>query len=61
MEAKSESGLRRKLNRLGYRLSKRDGMFMITDLEHGGAVHAIDVFPHCLDIADVQWWAKELS
>lgn len=62
MKAYSETTLRRKLDQLGYRLSKKDGSYMIADHSNGGAIHPTSpITPFCLDLDDVNQWYRELS
>ncbi|WP_299986619.1 hypothetical protein [uncultured Ruegeria sp.] len=61
MKAMSETTLRRKLDKLGYRLSKKDGSYLIADHDTGGTVHPSTYTPYCLDLDEVNEWYRELS
>ncbi len=62
MKAMSETTLRRKLDKLGYRLSKKDGSYLIADHSTGGTVHPTSpITPYSLDLDEVNEWYRELS
>lgn len=57
----SESGLRRKLDKMGYGLRKRSGLYLIFDYDTRGTVHPTVVSPYCLDLEEVREWADILA
>jgi len=52
--------MRAKLDRLGYILSKRGDLYLITDLR-GAPVHETQFSTHTQTADDVKWWITELA
>ena len=58
----SESTLRRKLDKLGYRLRKKDGAYMISDHNTNGLIHPPGAnSPYVLSLDEVRSWLDDLS